>query len=188
MAAIARAFVAVEPPDAVREAISERVQALDRAGHGSWLRLSSTWHVTLQFLGRVEDVDPLVATLARALQGATGPVVQLGGGGAFPRARHGTVLWLGFERGADELTALATTVALATESVGFAGESRRFRPHVTLARTNRARDLRRLVDAIGAAPVGPPWPVEAVSLVSSETRADGPRYTEIERFALAPAR
>jgi 2'-5' RNA ligase len=88
--------------------------------------------------------------------------------------------------GVDALAKVAVTVGDATAPLGFAAEARAFRPHVTLARTARARDLRPLVAALGGAPVGPSWPVGEAVLLASETRADGARHTEIERFPLAP--
>ena len=64
-------------------------------------------------------------------------------------------------------------------------DARRFQPHVTLARSRTARDLRALVDVLGAAPVGERWRVDDVALLASDTRPDGARYTEVSRIPLA---
>jgi RNA 2',3'-cyclic 3'-phosphodiesterase len=185
VAEIGRAFVAVEPPPEVRDAIEAHVHGLREVARDGGIRFARSWHVTLQFLGRVDDADRLIAALAPALERADSGVVQLGGGGAFARARRGTVLWLGLASGVDALAGLAVTVCDATAPLGFVAEARALRPHVTLARSTRPRDLRPLVAAIGDAPVGPPWRVGEALLLASETLADGARYTEIERFPLA---
>jgi 2'-5' RNA ligase len=179
MAAIARAFVAVEPPAAVAVSVDERVRALASSRDAPRLRWGRRWHATLQFLGRVDDAAAVSEALARALRDVEPPTVRLGGAGAFPRARRGTVLWLGFAEGRDALCDLAGVVADATAPLGFAAEDRRFQPHLTLARAGSARDLRPLVDALGDAPVGAEWCVRSVVLLASDTRPDGARYSEI---------
>jgi 2'-5' RNA ligase len=117
--------------------------------------------------------------------GASAPFfARLGGAGAFPRTSSGTVLWVGVDEGAANLGRLAAAVAGATEPLGVATDTRRFQPHVTLARSNRSRDLRALVDALGTGPAGPRWRVDDVVLLASDTRPDGARYTEVTRFPL----
>jgi RNA 2',3'-cyclic 3'-phosphodiesterase len=185
VAAIARAFVAVEPPPAVRDALGDRVQAVRDRSAAAGLRFATSWHVTLQFLGRVDDGDELAGALTRALAGAEPPFVRLGGAGAFPRTSRGTSLWIGVEEGAEELGRIASTVMHATEPLGFVADARRFQPHVTLARSRTARDLRALVDALGVDPVGAGWRVDAAVLLASDTRPDGARYTEVSRIPLA---
>jgi len=185
MGVIGRAFVAVEPPAEVLAAVEERVRSIRAMADADRVRWSpEVGHATLQFLGRVDEPDEMVAVLDRAMRAVEPVLARLGGGGAFPRARRGTVLWLGFTEGAEALGRLAAAVAGATAQLGFAGEDRGFRPHVTLARTQPARDLRELVRAVGDTPVGPTWRVRDVVLLSSETRATGARYSEISRFRL----
>jgi 2'-5' RNA ligase len=183
--AIARAFVAVELPVAVHDAIAARVHAVQDAAPGAAGRFATAWHVTLQFLGRVDDAEGLTAALAAALGGIPPAELRLGGGGAFPRARRGTLLWLGVDVGADALVGLAAAVSRATEPLGFAAETRPFRPHITLARFRAPRDLRPLVAAIGTTPVGPAWRVDEVALLASETLPEGARHTEVSRIPLA---
>jgi 2'-5' RNA ligase len=180
---IARAFVAVEPPPGVLAALHERVEAARRASAGLDVRWGrSGWHATLCFLGRVDVAEPVIEALAEALHDAEPVTARLGGAGAFPRARHGTVLWIGFDEGGDALAALAARVAGVLAPLGFEAEDRRFRAHVTVARSPRARDLRAAVAALGGDPIGARWVVDHAVLLASETRAEGARYTEVSRF------
>jgi RNA 2',3'-cyclic 3'-phosphodiesterase len=184
--AIGRAFVAIEPPERVRDAIGLRVatvRELPDAADLRWVR--DGWHSTLQFLGPVVDADAVADALRAALGGIEAPSARLAGAGAFPRARRGTVLWLGVDRGAGALTDLADTVAGAMHALGHEAHRRAFRPHVTLARASAPRDLRPLVDAIGRASIGPDWEVDAVVLFASDTRSDGAVYSEVARIPLA---
>jgi 2'-5' RNA ligase len=56
---------------------------------------------------------------------------------------------------------------------------------VTVARVPRPREVGAIVDALGEEPVGPPWPVDDVVLVASDTRSTGARYSEVARVPLA---
>ena len=185
MASVGRAFVAVFPPVHVVDALDARLDAARRAAPDLRFSPRDDWHVTLRFLGRVGEIDDVVARVGPVV--ATLPPVdglQLAGAGAFPKPRHGSALWVGVEDGTarDRLGVLATLVEAACVDAGFAPEDRVFHPHLTVARTGRARDLRPLVDAIGPGPVGGPWTVAEVRLVASDTRPTGAVYSDLARF------
>jgi 2'-5' RNA ligase len=184
LSSIARAFVAVVPPPAVSTAIESLVESVRAPGHGLQWATRRQWHLTLQFLGPVDELDSLTESLTESLRRAPTFDVRLGPSGAFPSPGRGSVLWLGVSEGADELGALAGTVATATARLGFAADDRPFRPHLSLARSPQARDLRALIAALGDGPAGPQWTVDRVVLFESETRSDGVVHTERHGFAL----
>lgn len=207
MTGLARAFVAVVPPPSVLRGIESLVDSLDSldspsdslgdslhsldsssdslgdsAGPGTGLRWAprQQWHLTLQFLGRLDEPDSFAESLGESLRRVTPFPLRLGGGGAFPAPGRGSVLWVGVTSGGAELARLAQAVAAVS---GVTGD-RPFRPHVTLARAPRARDLRSLVAALGAGPIGPSWTVDHALLFESDTRPDGAVHTERARLAL----
>ena len=129
-------------------------------------------------------VEGLAGSVTESVRRIAPFTVTLGGAGAFPSARRATVLWLGVSTGAEELGALAGAITAATAPLGFVADDRPFRPHLTLARSARARDLRALVEHLWTGPAGLPWTVERVVLFDSDTRADGAVHTEHNEFAL----
>jgi 2'-5' RNA ligase len=169
---LTRVFVAVSLPDAVLDAVEGRVARIAVPGR---LTTRDQWHLTLQFLGNRADVDAVAAALDGLDE--VGGEVRIGGAGAFPRATRGTVLWLGVVEGGAVLERLAEAVALRTASLGHERETRPYRPHVTLARGRAPSDLRDAIAALGDAPVGPAWRVEAVTVYESRTRREGAQYT-----------
>jgi 2'-5' RNA ligase len=183
-----RGFLAVVPPPAVlrwTESVADSARAFHRIGDGlRWTRPEQR-HLTLQFLGPVPDGDSLAQSVTESVRGVAPFTLALGGVGAFPSAARASVVWLGVSRGAEELGALAGAIATATGPLGFGADHRPFRPHVTLARAARARDLRALVERLWTGPAGPPWTVDRVVLFDSDTRADGSVHTERAWFALA---
>jgi len=168
---VTRAFVAVRVPELVLDAIAGRVSDLALPGRRTQ---REQWHLTLQFLGNSADVD----AVATALGGITGPraSARIGGAGAFPDVRRARVLWLGLLNGAETLSALAGAVSERMAPLGHAAEARPFRPHVTLARYRAPTDVRAAVAAIGDAPVGPGWEVDALTVYESRLRSDGAEY------------
>jgi 2'-5' RNA ligase len=146
-------------------------------------------HLTVQFLGRVDEsvVDPLAESVTESVRRIPPFTLALGGGGAFPSPRRASVLWLGVTTGAAELAALAGAITDATAPFGFEADDRPFRAHLTLARVNRARDVRALVEQLSSGPAEPPFTVDRVVLFDSETRPDGAVHTEQRRFALGEA-
>ena len=181
---IGRAFVAVELPGSTLDAVAVCIERCTAARPALRWTARSGWHVTIQFLGAVDDLPALEGALRDATRLVPPATVRLGGGGAFPQPRRGDVLWLGVVKGAEELEGLAAAISSATARIGFEQERRPFRPHVTIARTRESADLRPHVEALGVEPVGPEWRVADVVLLASETRSDGARYSEVGRFTL----
>ncbi len=181
-----RGFLAVVPSPATRDWTESLAESVRRDDDGlRWMRPDQR-HLTVQFLGRVDEsvVDPLTESVAESVRRIPPFTLALGGGGAFPSPRRASVLWLGVTTGAAELAALAGAVNAATAPFGFEADDRPYRAHLTLARVNRARDVRALVEQLPTGPAGPPFTVDRVVLFDSETRPDGAVHTEQRRFAL----
>ncbi|HYX44103.1 MAG TPA: RNA 2',3'-cyclic phosphodiesterase [Acidimicrobiales bacterium] len=167
---MARLFVAVTPP----EEVLERLAALDRP-RVVGLRWTdpAQWHVTLRFLGRVDDVAAAAEAVAGFRAGPTvaslGPAVGRFG----QRVLHVPVAGL---------DAVAAAVVAVTGHVGEPPEERPFAGHLTLARASgRVKvDLR----ALAGQPVEGSWPVEEICLVESHLSPKGARYETLERFPL----
>ena len=186
MTALRRAFVAVEPAPPALDALDSAVADLAAAEPRLRWMPRTQWHLTLQFLGAVDDAEALIAAVAAAVAGQPAFAVRLAGAGGFPSARRGSVLWVGVEP-ADALLRLAAAVQHATRPLGYRGEARPYHPHLTLARAARPRPLGRLVDALGDAPMGPSWTVTDVAVVESDTRPSGAVHTVRDRLALRDA-
>lgn len=154
-----RLFVAVQPPDAVLDAVA-RLRRPPRQDVRWTTR--PQWHVTLRFLGDVEDPVPVVAALEAAplvaCTAVAGPAVRTLGRGVVMVPVAG-------------LDALAAGVVAATAGLGRPPEARAFRGHLTLARSRRGR-----VGDLTGEEVDLPFPVEDVRLVRSHLGREVARY------------
>ena len=129
-----RLFVALDVPAETRRSLGETLRRFEAACCGArWMRTESI-HVTLKFIGHVEEtaLPAIKRSLAEIV--SRGPVeIAFRHFGSFPNERHPRVFWLGIEAGPN-LAALAAAIASNLEPFGIPREKRVFKPHLTLAR------------------------------------------------------
>ncbi len=176
-----RAFLAIVPPVEVLDPIDGLLER-PKSSRFAWTRRDQ-WHVTVQFYGRIADVDGLREGL-RAAAAAWDPIpLQVQGGGAFPNPKSARVFWLGVGS-ADALRDLHATIAAATRTFIDRRDRIELIPHITMARLKRSTDLTDDVDALAGVVVGVPWTCTDLVLFESESGPEGSVYVEQDRFAL----
>ncbi|MFD4571803.1 RNA 2',3'-cyclic phosphodiesterase [Streptomyces sp. NPDC058417] len=189
-----RLFAAVLPPkDVVAELVrwvGELRVGVGDVGGVRWTGWEG-WHFTLAFYGEVDDgvVPELSARLAKAAKRSAPFSLALRGGGQFGAGR---VLWAGAAGDLAALRLLADRAEAAARKAGLdTGEHRRYRPHLTLARSRTDTDLGAYVDGL-AGFTGREWTVGELALVRSSLPVSGvpgerPRYEAVGRWALGGA-
>jgi 2'-5' RNA ligase len=184
---VIRLFVAVDIPDAVRQALSAWIASLQSAYPRSrWARANSL-HVTLKFIGeRPEELLDAVRVALRAVRQQAPIAIDFRGAGFFPNERRPRVLWAGIEAG-PEFARLAEAIDLALAPVGIPRETRDFRPHLTVARFPESADrtgLAKLRDALAssASPEFGSARVADFHLFRSELKPSGAEYARLDSF------
>jgi RNA 2',3'-cyclic 3'-phosphodiesterase len=178
-----RAFVAVEIPENVREAVSHGLTELRRRLPAArWVRAEGV-HVTLRFLGEQEET--LLAALGERLAaeaGALAPAtVRLADGGFFPHERRPRVAWLGGN--APALGSWAEAVERCAVALGVEPEPRPFSLHLTLARLDRpwgAGDVETFSTVVAKWRL-PEFVAHELVLFASELRPSGAVHTPLRR-------
>ncbi len=166
-----RLFVAVVPPEDVLDDLSGAVAGLESLpGVDDRFRWSvrAQWHLTLAFLGEVDDrLRPdLERRLARAAARHEPVRLWVQGGGGFGSARKARVLWAGIGGDVTRLRDLARSVGAAARRAGIDVGEGRFRAHLTLARLRELTDVQPAVEALSSY-IGPPFVAGQVELVCS---------------------
>ncbi len=174
-----RLFVAIRPPEPVRDRL---IDAMDATPEMGWVG-DDNLHLTLRFIGEVER--PLADDIAVALSRIRSERFELraSGVGLFEK-RNGGALWAGVEPKAP-VAALAAKVERACVAAGLEPERRAFHPHITLARWKRRAAGE--VDAFlkrAAALATPPFDVDRLILYESHLSRHGAHYEEVAEFPL----
>jgi len=177
-----RLFVAIEIPDAVKDAVEEAFAPWrERFPKARWVPRENL-HVTLKFLGRTWPrlIDWVPEQVEAAAAGLFPFVANLSGVGSFPSAKRGRALWAAFED-QEGIGALAASIesALVDE---FPAEKRAFHPHLTVARSDPP--LKLPADYSGSELESDGWAVDHVVLFRSHLGRPGPRYEALNRFPL----
>jgi RNA 2',3'-cyclic 3'-phosphodiesterase len=182
-----RLFVAIEPPTAALDELDAATMPLRQA----WPQLRwtdrSAWHVTLAFLGEVDEATAvrLAPELGRAARDCRhAPDLSVATSGAFPSAARAHVLWTGITGDLPVLKELARDVAAGAGRAGAPPPDggRGFKPHLTLARCRAPADVHSLVGTL-AKYSGTPWAATEIHLVRSLLGAR-PRYEVMGTWSL----
>jgi len=186
-----RAFIAIELPGAVRKALGELIQRLRADGLPlRWVRPDNI-HLTLKFLG---DIPPGQAAavgdaVAAAVAGMAPFQLRAAGVGVFPSLARARVIWVGAAGGVESLNTLHQQIDGALKQLGFAGDERPFKGHLTLGRAKGRLDperLKRSLKAAGAFDAGA-FPVIRLTLFKSDLKPFGAVYTPLREMAFGEA-
>lgn len=180
-----RLFFCVELEEGVKAALTGLTAALrPKLGPGVKWVAEDALHITVRFLGEVSEGEATgVLRIGREVAGTIPPFrLLLERLGAFPSPRRARVIWAGSEGGSVQFAGLTRLTEDALGALGFPPEPKEAKPHVTLARLRTPRDV---ADALAVVPVSP-MTVEAraLTLMLSELRPEGARYTPLERWPL----
>ena len=179
-----RAFVAVVPPAEAVEPLQAAVERLRPAYAGLGWVAKERWHVTLAFLGDVDEgrLPRLQRELAQLAD--TDPFeLRVAGAGCFPRPSRPQVLWAGLEGDVTALEGFAATVTRACRAAKTAPDLKPFRAHITVARARRSPvDVAPLLAALDDV-AGPPWSADRFALYRSHLGPQ-PRYEELAGWPL----
>lgn len=168
-----RLFVALDLPDAAREKLAGMSYGLPGA---AWVD-PERMHLTVRFIGEVEG--HLFDTIKEGLAGVRSPsfYLTLKGVGHFPKRGDPETLWAGVAE-SEDLVRLRNRIESLLVRRGVEPETRKFHPHVTLARVKDARApwIGRYVVENSLFAVHE-VPVQAFHLYSSRLRPEGAEYT-----------
>lgn len=168
-----RLFAALALPEAVRQRLALVRAPLPGA---RWVP-PENMHVTLRFIGEVEppvatDIDALLSRII-----APAFDIRLAELGTFSSRGRARALWAGVEK-SEPLDHLQAKIEAVCVNAGLPPESRKFHPHITLA---RCRNVPEAPAAEFVATYGgfglPPVQAAAFTLLSSHMGRSGAVYT-----------
>ena len=182
-----RSFIAIELPESTQSELGEIQRELKKTGADiRWVRPENI-HLTLKFLGDIEE--GLCNDITRVIEGACNTFqpfsLSIQGTGVFPNARAPRVVWVGLSQDTS-LAGIKQEIDTGLVPLGFEQEDRSFVPHLTLGRFRSSQGKRSLMDKVvqlrdnsyGVIDV------KSIALMRSDLSPHGARYTKIAEIPL----
>jgi 2'-5' RNA ligase len=183
-----RAFIAIDLEPGIKENLQALIRELLAVGADiRWVNAGGM-HLTLKFLGEIDDgqalrVQDALAAIARRHRPFP---LRFEGTGAFPDERRPRVVWVGLAA-EPALLALQEEIDRALKAEGFEREQRAFAPHLTLGRVKGPGRMgpamaslgRHRQDSFGA------MTVSRVALFESTLGPEGARYRVVFEAGLS---
>ncbi len=182
-----RSFIAIELPDELKSGLVQ-LQAQLKTGRQppvKWVDPYSI-HLTLKFLGNVaaDKISGITRAIEAAAQGVSPLYLEVKGLGAFPNLRRVQVVWVGVSGEVAQLSELQQRIESNLAPLGFAPESRPFKPHLTLARLREQASLDER-QSFGELIAGTRFEavygfkVDSISLMRSQLTREGAIYSRL---------
>ena len=183
-----RTFLALPLDEGVVARLVEAQQTLTAAGgHVRWVGPENL-HLTVKFLGDVDDRDIVeVCRLAGEVAAEVEPFDFLVRGlSAVPADGQLRMIWAGIDEPTGRLAKLNELAEHAFVELGFKMEIRSFKPHMTLGRVKggeNVRELRAAAAELADEEFGL-QPADELIVFSSELTGDGPVYSPLATVAV----
>ena len=178
-----RTFIAIDLNSDVRSRFKSVQNLLEKSGADvRWVKPERA-HLTLKFLGdtapgQVEDIDGTLKSIALA---ADEFEVEFGGVGFFGPKKRPRVLWIGVQKGLEQLRGLQKAIDRKLKKAGFAPETKEYSPHLTLGRFRSNKNAGALLEFMEKHPQNDCGRLKAcaVHLIKSALTPSGPVYEKL---------
>lgn len=186
-----RVFVAVDIDKQIRSAGEELIRKLsDITDGGRWTRPENL-HLTMKFLGEVEDreLHDVCKVASQAVAETKRFPLVCQSLGVFPNRDNPTTLWMGVNDSNGILAMLQERLeTMLCDKIGIPMERRPYQGHLTLGRIRSKKgqpneELTKLLDEMADEEFGI-LKVDELVVYSSELRREGPVYTVVGRSPL----
>ncbi|MBT4880218.1 MAG: RNA 2',3'-cyclic phosphodiesterase [Alphaproteobacteria bacterium] len=141
-----RLFIALPIPDDVRKRLKSSIQTIPGRSVPS-----PNWHLTLMFFGNVSD--EMHEGIQKALDVFTFQksfLLSLNELDAFPHKNRARVLWIGVDKGKQELYRVATELRSHFREKNIAFDPKPFVPHITISRFKKPQDIEAYSEKVGS--------------------------------------
>jgi 2'-5' RNA ligase len=181
-----RLFIAIDIPEDIKNKIYDFTADLFGKNRGIRVVQASNIHVTLRFLGstdinKIQKIENAVKMTADSLKKfkyrVTGRV------GAFPSLGRAKVVFMEIDDGNTQISEIYDLLNNNLSKIKIRKESRKFVPHITIARIRNRISIEDFTDSGPGGPEG--WlDCSDITLFESKLRPQGAEYYVIGRFDL----
>ncbi len=177
-----RLFISIELPKEIRDYLEELKSTLRRLPAKIKWVAKKNLHITLKFLGEVEDKK--IEILKKRLENIkTNPFeIELSRIGFFPSSNYIRVIWVGV---IPEENVIRLQRMIDGELIDMFPGEQRFEAHITIGRVKFIKDREKFVKELSDVRIkNIKFRVNNFKLMKSTLRREGPIYEEIASFEL----
>jgi 2'-5' RNA ligase len=135
-----RLFVALDIDESIRNCLVNFRDEMRSLAPGVRWVAPETFHITLQFLGETQKLEPITTALATVR--AKPVTMSFRAAGFFPNPNRARVFWVGIHSDPN-LEHLVSEIGIALAPLGFTRDQEEYHPHLTLARAGSGRPQQR---------------------------------------------
>jgi len=177
-----RTFIAIDVTDELKRKTEEVIEKLMRRGfRANWVKPENL-HLTLFFLGEMQetDVEEMTKKLCDRIRGFPSFSFDVGGINFFRRGRGPRVIWVAVERN-PALQKLYEELKAELLKYGYMKETEdKFVPHITIARVKHYPEMwEKLIKDVQIEKST--VPVSSFTVYSSKLTPNGPIYTPVHK-------
>ena len=190
-----RAFIAIELPPEVRNALGSLEAELKTSGADvKWVKPENI-HLTLKFLGerdekKIKETMRILDEVCAEKNSFSASVSSIG---AFPNLDAPRVIWVGIGNGSAQIKEIACELEERISKLGIPKEDREFSTHITLGRTHSGLKRKELTEKIKAIEINYSsrkdlkFEVNKITLLKSTLTPGGPIYEALKTANLKSA-
>ena len=180
-----RVFIGIPAGDQVKSTLSLLQPIVDcNSRHIKWIPLDNI-HLTLSFLGDVSinKIPDIVQSVEQYIATSQFQLSILGTG-VFPLTKSPKVLWLGIDKGIDELKLLHEQVVKSVRVCNDNYENNTFIPHISIARIKKGPRKIDVLPFLNSVYSKIELDVNSISMYESKLFPEGTQYTVLDTFPL----
>ena len=147
-----RSFIAIELPPEIKNSLADLQNQLKaQQADVKWVEPCNI-HLTLKFLGEIDDkkIKEVTQILEDTTKDKNTFYIRISSMGAFPKINFPRVIWVGIDKGEEEVKQIAKSLEQNLAKIGLPLEDRPFSSHITIGRIRSGLNRERLVKGLNA--------------------------------------
>lgn len=178
-----RLFIAINLPMELKKQLAVLEQELKyKYCNVKWVT-EENFHLTIKFLGEVpvDTFDEVIEGIKAGIEAIESFNISFKKLGVFPKKDKAKVIWLGVDKGKEDVVNLFNKIESALAKVGFKKETKAYKPHLTMGRSREPQfiDIDKFPNNFEGI-----CRVKSVDLMMSNLTHKGAVYTLIESVDL----
>jgi 2'-5' RNA ligase len=186
-----RTFIAIELSPEIEEYLRRLQERLKTSqADVKWVSPQNI-HLTLKFLGEIDEktLEQIKHILEDTACSSEQFTLRLSVIGAFPSIKSPRVIWIGIDKGDEEVKVIAKELEDKLSAIGLPKEDRAFSSHITLGRVRSSGNRNNLVKSLESLKEkllegNTELRVEKITLFKSTLTPKGPIYEALKEFPI----